>query len=447
MSAVLVAAAWRKFICRACGLIYDEALGDVDSGLAAGTRFDEIADDWVCPLCGVTKADFEPYEDAPIARRSAYSSANASANLYADANPEANANAAASASASASPSRSRAPSTRRDPGVVIVGAGRAGWTMAEALRERDARLPLTIVSACDAAVYDKPMLSVVHAKGLDIAALARESAAAAAIRLDARLLAATDAIRVDSTASQLRTTRGTLRWRHLVLAHGAEARVVGELPPHLCWRINQLDAYRRFRAALGSPSPNVNDAAGVLIVGAGLVGCEMANDLALAGHRVTLLDVATRPLAALLPADDSARLLDALGALPIAFEGGVRVRGVEREADGPLRVTTGDGRAFRAAQVVAATGLQTPGRLAASAGLAFRDGIVVDPVTLATSVPNIHALGDCISIDGRASRFIEPIGRQARVIADRIVGREPSAYRSAAPPIRIKTTSLPFTIS
>ena len=61
MSAV-TAALWRQFICKACGLIYDEAEGDADSGIAPGTRFDDIPDDWACPLCGVTKADFEPYE-------------------------------------------------------------------------------------------------------------------------------------------------------------------------------------------------------------------------------------------------------------------------------------------------------------------------------------------------------------------------------------------------
>ena len=99
MNAVLTQAAWRKFICRACGLIYDEAEGDADSGLAAGTRFDAIPDDWVCPLCGVTKADFEPCDDAPIQRR-AVNAAGAPA---------------------------RATSGRGDAGVVIIGAGRAGW--------------------------------------------------------------------------------------------------------------------------------------------------------------------------------------------------------------------------------------------------------------------------------------------------------------------------------
>ena len=57
---------WRLFICRACGLIYDEAEGDPDSGLAPGTRFEDIPDDWECPLCGVTKTDFEPFERPQI---------------------------------------------------------------------------------------------------------------------------------------------------------------------------------------------------------------------------------------------------------------------------------------------------------------------------------------------------------------------------------------------
>lgn len=55
--------AWRKFICLACGYIYDEELGDPEDGLPAGTRFEDIPDDWQCPLCGVRKSDFEPYEE------------------------------------------------------------------------------------------------------------------------------------------------------------------------------------------------------------------------------------------------------------------------------------------------------------------------------------------------------------------------------------------------
>lgn len=52
---------YQQYICRACGYVYNEAEGDPDGGLAPGTRLADIPDDWACPLCGVTKADFEPY--------------------------------------------------------------------------------------------------------------------------------------------------------------------------------------------------------------------------------------------------------------------------------------------------------------------------------------------------------------------------------------------------
>lgn len=48
-----------KYICKVCGYEYDPAVGDPDSGIEAGTRFEDIPEDWVCPLCGVTKSDFE----------------------------------------------------------------------------------------------------------------------------------------------------------------------------------------------------------------------------------------------------------------------------------------------------------------------------------------------------------------------------------------------------
>ena len=49
-----------KFKCKICGHIYDPEIGDPDSGIAPGTPFEEIPDDWECPICGVTKKDYEP---------------------------------------------------------------------------------------------------------------------------------------------------------------------------------------------------------------------------------------------------------------------------------------------------------------------------------------------------------------------------------------------------
>ena len=49
----------KKYKCMVCGWIYDTTVGDPDSGIAAGTAFEEIPDDWVCPVCGVSKDMFE----------------------------------------------------------------------------------------------------------------------------------------------------------------------------------------------------------------------------------------------------------------------------------------------------------------------------------------------------------------------------------------------------
>lgn len=406
---------WELFICRACGLIYDEGKGDADSGLAPGTRFADIPQDWACPLCGVTKSDFEPYVAEQPARQ---------------AKPTAERRATSAAA-------------RNNAGTVIVGAGRAGWQMAQALRERDADLPITLVTACNGDVYDKPMLSLALARGMAVDKLARENGAQAAQRLGVRLLAHTQAISITPDSRQLRTTRGTLRYRHLVLAHGARARSLPQLPDALCWRVNHLQVYTRFRRALGERAQRI------AIVGAGLIGSEMANDLALAGHQVTLLDVQTRPIAGNLSDVQSQQLLEAWCDLPLQFVGGVQVREVRSvppSAQGDKQVFTESGQVFTVHHILVAAGLQTPNRLAASAGVAWNMGIDVHPDTLATSVEGIHALGDCISIAGQVSRFIEPIGRQAQAAAAGILGQALQPFQQTPVPLRVKTSSLPFTL-
>ena len=408
--AVALGAPFRQYICDACGYIYDEAVGDADSGLAAGTRFEDIPDDWYCPLCGVTKSDFEPYSALSIDELRART-------------PGA------------------APVAQRGgtPGVVIVGGGRAGWQMAEALRTLDADLPITLVSACAAVVYDKPLLSVAMARQMDLGKLVKETGADAAKRLGVRLLAHTDAVRICPDTRCLRTTRGTLRYDQLVLAHGAQAALPPALPAALCWRINHLGAYQRLRAALGDTAKDV------VIVGAGLIGSELANDLALGGHRITLLDVMSEPLARWQTQHAGTHLLVAWEDLPIRFVGGVQVAGVEK-LGGSYRITTACGQKFVADQVIAAAGLATPPRLAQSAALAWDNGIAVDAATLQTSDARIYALGDCITIAGQASRYIEPITRQARAIAAHLCGREPAPFEAKPAVVRVKTTSHPMTL-
>ena len=51
--------AYKKWVCNVCGYVYDEELGDPDHGIAAGTAWEDVPDDWECPECGAAKSDFE----------------------------------------------------------------------------------------------------------------------------------------------------------------------------------------------------------------------------------------------------------------------------------------------------------------------------------------------------------------------------------------------------
>ncbi len=403
-------APWRQYLCDACGYVYDEAKGDPDGGLAAGTRYEDIPDDWACPLCGVTKADFRLYEAPSL-------------------------EALKARAPSAAPVAARGGRA----GVLIVGAGRAGWQTAEALRAIDATLPITLVTQCAGDVYDKPLLSVAVARRLDHSTLVKEPGAVTAARFGVRLLAHTQAVRICTDTRTLRTTRGNLRYDHLVLAHGARAALPEALPAALCWRINHLGAYQQMRTRLGDAPKDV------LIVGAGLIGSELANDLALGGHRITLIDALTEPLARWREQGAGAQLLDAWKNLSIRFVGGVQVAGLDAVA-GRYRLSTACGQRFAADQVIVAAGLQTPTRLAQSAQLSWHNGICVSAHNLRTSAERIHALGDCIAIGGQPSRYIEPIARQARAIAADICGATPAPYVPRAAVVRVKTTSRPLTL-
>lgn len=401
-----IAGDWRKYICRACGVIYDEEIGDPDSGLAPGTRFDQIPDDWECPLCGVTKADFGPYEPTV-------------------------------AVACGDP----APVLTRKSGIVVVGGGTAGWAAVEALRALDADVPITMVTACNGDRYRKPELSVALSKGKTPDALVSERGCDAAARLRVRLLAKSYAIGLSPALHQLRTTAGTLRYTRLILAQGARPAMPRELPRNLCWRVNDLAMWSGVQRVLARGPQRI------AIVGAGLVGCELAEDFMQSGHSVSVLDVSERPLAALLPEQAAQRLLAKWKDVGIRFLAARNVTGVtlaENGASGERVVHTQCGEALHVDLVLCATGLGTEPRLARAGGLRFERGIVVDPKTLQTSAPDIYALGDCISIVGEPCRFIEPIAAQAEAIAHAVLNRDHAGYRHKPPVLRVKTRTLPI---
>ena len=56
----------KKYVCNVCGWIYDPAIGIPEDGIAPGTAFEDLPDDWVCPQCFVSKDEFSPLEEEAI---------------------------------------------------------------------------------------------------------------------------------------------------------------------------------------------------------------------------------------------------------------------------------------------------------------------------------------------------------------------------------------------
>jgi rubredoxin-NAD+ reductase len=180
----------------------------------------------------------------------------------------------------------------------------------------------------------------------------------------------------------------------------------------------------------------------VAILGAGLIGCEFADDLVAGGHQVTLIDPNPRPLAALASPALSEALAKAWTGLPITLKLGTTAAKVERATDG-LVVTLADGAQLAADVVLSAVGLRPSIALAQAAQLETRRGIVVDGFGQ-TSAEGIYALGDCAEYStangGAVLPYIAPLLTASRAIAATLAGTPtPIALRNDA--VVVKTPS------
>ena len=351
-------------------------------------------------------------------------------------------------------------------GVVIIGAGLAGWHVIDAIRAKDTEIPISLITADSGDRYHKPMLTMAISQNKRASDLVRASGSEAANTAEVTLLANTQVTDIDpvSQTVQVRSTAQsddaltTIGYEKMVLAMGAHPIFPKSLPQDLVWHVNHIERFSQLQEKLAAGSQHV------AIVGAGMVGTEIAEDLLKAGHKVTLIDLNDAPLSQMLPAKATARIAKAIESQGIQFLGGYQVSAVTRvgsndddsddaeklQVDYAPLSSDADNTDTQLLEplivdhVIASTGLTVDEQLPAAAGVEFdrRTGIVVDAETLRTNAANIYAIGDCMSINGVACRYVAPLRAQAATIADDILGHEHSGYDHKPPMIRLKNKAI-----
>ncbi len=332
--------------------------------------------------------------------------------------------------------------------IIIIGAGMAAYSLAREVRKLDKSAELLIITADDGGFYSKPMLSNAFAQKKVAAQLISQSSAQMAEQIGANIMTKTRVNGIDTARKVVDTSNGAFEYRQLVLAVGAQPirlNLAGDASERVL-SVNHIDDYATFRAKL---LPDLQASARVAILGAGLIGCEFADDLAAHGHSVTLIDPNQLPLAALAPQALCEGLHAALTARGINLRLGTTAASIDH-ADGAIKITLSNGEVVVADVVLSAVGLRPDLALAQVAQLATGRGIMVDSHGR-TSAADVYALGDCaeyrVDREGRTSPlpYIAPILTAARAIAKTLTGEDTEIDLKHSPVI-VKTPSYPLAL-
>lgn len=375
--------------------------------------------------------------------------------------------------------------------VIIIGSGMAGYTLARELRKLTSSLPIVMVCQDSGDSYAKPTLSNAYAQNKLADSIANASAEKMAETLNLTLLnfhqvtdinAAEQVIVVRSLVNE--ASQITLAYRDLVLATGAHSRLLPNLAVNhqTIFAVNHLDEYKSFQQRLNTLKSQKSAPVKVAIIGAGLIGCEFANDLIgqntdnqTADITVAVFDKAARPLAQQLPSQAGIMLQDALTQSGVTFYLGTDITSIttnvntNNDTNDNATVTISFDRdkqsqTFEADIVLIAIGLVANTDLAASANIAIassqhinpaithlprtvQQGIKVDAY-LATSAKHIYAVGDCANVMGSYMPYVMPLMNQAKALAKTLADPNMAPTKVAYPamPVAIKTPSLPLVV-
>ena len=281
--------------------------------------------------------------------------------------------------------------------IVIVGAGPAAVGAAIAARQQDAQADVLLIADEHGEPYEKPPLSkaVLTAKAeprdAPIAGPAGIAGHNIKLKPGTRVTAIERGTRAVVTASGER-----IPYDALVLATGSINRILPLLPP------GPDIHYLRTEAEALALRGRLAKSRTLLVVGAGLIGLEVAASAAELGLKVTVIEVAPRVMARVCDAETSSFVQAHHAAHDVDIRLGVLIATVRASPEGGIAIETQAGETFMADLAVVGAGVAPDDQLARSSGLETQDGIVIDDHCF-TSDPAILAAGDC-------TRFVGPRG-------------------------------------
>jgi len=309
--------------------------------------------------------------------------------------------------------------------VVIVGASHAGFQLAASLRQAGYDGGIVLIGDEPVLPYQRPPLSKDYLDGkigFDLL-LMRPEAFYRDHRID--FLPRTRVTAIDRAAGAVQLASGErLGYGHLVLATGARNRV----PPLPGIELDGV-CYLRTLAETDELRQRLATAEHVVVIGAGFIGLEFAAVARAKGKPVHIVELTDRVMGRVVAVPTSHFFAEAHRRTGVEFSFGaqaVRIAGHAGQVD---HVELASGERLRTDLVLVSIGVVPNGELAATAGLAVANGIVVDGQLL-TADPAISAIGDCASFPcrhagGNPTRLeaVQNAADHARCVADRIVGK------------------------
>jgi rubredoxin-NAD+ reductase len=322
--------------------------------------------------------------------------------------------------------------------VIIIGTGLAGYQLAREFRKMNQETPLILITADDGRFYSKPLLSTALTNKKDFTSLTTSTAENMAAQLNATLRTHSKVNAIFPDKNSIKIGDEELFYAKLVLACGAEVIkpvIEGNAAQEIV-SVNDIHGYANFQELLKNKKR-------IAILGAGLIGCEFANDLSNAGFDVHVIALGKFPLDLLVPEAVGKLLQDALEQNGVHFHFERTVTHATKNGDS-YQLTLSDGSLLSTELALSAIGLRPNISLAKHAGISTNRGIMVNRY-LETSHENIFALGDCAEVEGHVLPYITPLLNASRALA-KTLANEKTAVDYPAMPVIVKTPVHPIAV-